>query len=108
MVTENSAQGLASPCNSNLISSAYPSSSVGTPRPASVAAEMLASSALRIRWPTIDRRKVVTSNAAVTCRDAAVVLQEAASQLLEVASALENGGRRGGHWQTGQNEFMRP
>lgn len=59
-------------------------------RPASVAAELLMSSALRMQWPT-DRRKVATSDAAVTCRDAAAVLHEAAQQLLAVANGLGNG-----------------
>jgi hypothetical protein len=57
----------------------------------SVAAELLMSSALRMQWP-VDRRKVSSGDAAVTCRDAAAMLQEAAAQLLGAAKDLENNG----------------
>jgi len=59
-------------------------------KPPSVAAELLISSALRMQWPH-DRRKVVSTDAAVTCREAAEVLKEAAAQLLGAASALDGG-----------------
>jgi len=59
-------------------------------KPPSVAAELLISSALRMQWPH-DRRKVGSSDAALTCREAADVLKEAAAQLLGAASALDGG-----------------
>jgi len=59
-------------------------------KPPSVAAELLISSALRMQWPH-DRRKVGSTDAALTCREAAEVLKEAAAQLLGAASALDGG-----------------
>lgn len=85
-LTSNHAEKLEKPS-----AGASAGSSAGKPRPPSVAAELLVSSALRMHWP-VDRRKATPGDAAATCREAAQVLQEAAAQLFNAAERLEGGG----------------
>eukprot|EP00933_Yihiella_yeosuensis_P051009 TRINITY_DN48841_c0_g1_i1.p1 TRINITY_DN48841_c0_g1~~TRINITY_DN48841_c0_g1_i1.p1 ORF type:complete len:677 (-),score=135.44 TRINITY_DN48841_c0_g1_i1:168-2198(-) len=65
-------------------------SAASRPRPPSVAAELLISSALRMQWPA-DKRKVHAPDGATICREAAAVLQEAFQQLQDAAVTLDSG-----------------